>query len=144
MSNNQNLYVEDIFNKDKIDTSKYPKKELLPTLFKGSTKESKNNIKNKRVNVLSDYISYREFAQFEKRIDDKYQNIDKKLESLPNELELKFKEMLREELKELKRERKEDKKQIITWILTGTGLLLTFGSFIIAILGLLGKVFNWY
>ncbi|MGX0244570.1 hypothetical protein [Staphylococcus hominis] len=104
-----------------------------------------NTSNNKESQPMSnDFMTREEFVQFEKRMEDRYQNIDKKLETLPDELEWKFKEMVREELKELKRERKEDKKQIITWTLTGTGLLLTFGSFIITILGLLGKVFNWY
>ena len=77
-------------------------------------------------------------------MDTKIENIEKEISKMPDILEQRFQNLLDNKVKEVTDERKRDKRQIITWVLSGTGIITTFGSLIVAILGLLGKVLNWY
>lgn len=93
---------------------------------------------------MSEYVTEKELEKFEKMIDTKIENIEKEISKMPDILEQKFQNLLDNKVKEVTDERKRDKRQIITWVLSGTGIITTFGSLIVAILGLLGKVLNWY
>lgn len=93
---------------------------------------------------MSEYVTEKELEKFEKMIDTKIENIEKEISKMPDILEQRFQNLLDNKVKEVTDERKRDKRQIITWVLSGTGIITTFGSLIVAILGLLGKVLNWY
>lgn len=88
------------------------------------------------------------FQQFEKRIDekienhyarvnDKIDNLNSKIDSLPEIFSDKLKIALIDYAKEEKQERKDDKKTIIGWTISGT-------SAVVAILGLLGRMIGWF
>ncbi|MDO0995369.1 hypothetical protein [Staphylococcus borealis] len=83
---------------------------------------------------MSEYIERKEFEQFEKRIDDRFKNLESKIDDIPNRLSDKLQLALNEQMENFRKERKEDKKSIITWTLSGTSL-------IVAIAGLLAKLF---
>ncbi|PTJ81563.1 hypothetical protein BUZ84_06025 [Mammaliicoccus sciuri] len=72
---------------------------------------------------MSEFISRKEFEQFEKRIDDKFDNLNNKLDELPERIEDKIKFQI-----------SEMKNTQMKWFI-GT---------LIAILGVAGKVFGLY
>ncbi|MEX3469090.1 hypothetical protein QJ729_01910 [Staphylococcus hominis] len=106
---------------------------------------SNNKLKSKEEdNMNNDYITQREFNQFEKNIDYKINRLEKEISDIPEKMEDKIKILLNEQLqeiqkeqREIQKEQKEDKKTIITLTISGT-------SAIVAILGLLGKAFGWF
>lgn len=106
---------------------------------------SNNKLKSKEEdNMNNDYITQREFNQFEKNIDYKINRLEKEISDIPEKMEDKIKILLNEQLKEIQKEQreiqkeqKEDKKTIIALTISGT-------SAIVAILGLLGKAFGWF
>ncbi|MCI2913928.1 hypothetical protein [Staphylococcus hominis] len=88
------------------------------------------------------------FQQFERRIDEKIENhyarvndridnLNSKIDSLPKIFSDKLKIALIDYAKEEKQERKDDKKTIIGWTISGT-------SAVVAILGLLGRMIGWF
>ncbi|MGX0433111.1 hypothetical protein [Staphylococcus hominis] len=88
------------------------------------------------------------FQQFERRIDEKIENhyarvndridnLNSKIDSLPEIFSDKLKIALIDYAKEEKQERKDDKKTIIGWTISGT-------SAVVAILGLLGRMIGWF
>ncbi|MEB6170582.1 hypothetical protein MXL81_07825 [Staphylococcus pseudoxylosus] len=91
----------------------------------------------KEVPVMSEYISRKEFEQYEKRIDENFRHLNSKLDSLPNTLTDKITISLNDYENRIRKGRKEDKRSIITWSISGTSLL-------IAILGLIAKFLGWY
>ena len=93
-----------------------------------------SNSTYKEVDEMSEYIERKEFEQFEKRIDDRFKNLESKIDDIPNRLSDKMQLALSEQMESFRKERKEDKKSIITWTLSGTSL-------IVAIAGLLAKLF---
>lgn len=93
-----------------------------------------SNSTYEEVNKMSDYIERKEFEQFEKRIDDRFKNLESKIDDIPNRLSDKLQLALNEQMESSRKERKEDKKSIITWTLSGTSL-------IVAIAGILVKLF---
>lgn len=86
---------------------------------------------------MSEYISRKEFEQYEKRIDAQFDTINSKIDNLPNLLADKITISLNQYEKDIKRDSKENRKAIITWILSGTGIL-------IALAGLIGRVVGLY
>ncbi|HAL09007.1 MAG TPA: hypothetical protein DCO67_03445 [Staphylococcus sp.] len=72
---------------------------------------------------MNEYISRKEFEQFEKRIDDKFDNLNHKIDDLPMKIEDKIKLQI-----------SEMKNTQMKWFI-GT---------LIAILGVAGKVFGFY
>ncbi|QJF26305.1 hypothetical protein HF021_04765 [Mammaliicoccus vitulinus] len=72
---------------------------------------------------MNEYISRKEFEQFEKRIDDKFDNLNDKIDDLPMKIEDKIKLQI-----------SEMKNTQMKWFI-GT---------LIAILGVAGKVFGFY
>lgn len=100
----------------------------------GSYEFSPNsNSTYEEVDKMSEYIERKEFEQFEKRIDDRFKNLESKIDDIPNRLSDKLQLALNEQMENYRKERKEDKKSIITWTLSGTSL-------IVAIAGLLAKL----
>lgn len=91
----------------------------------------------KEVSVMSEYITRKEFEQYEKRIDENFKHLNSKLDNLPNILSDKITISLNDYENRIRKDRKDDKKSIITWSISGTGLL-------IAILGLIAKLLGWY
>ncbi|WP_241958133.1 hypothetical protein [Mammaliicoccus sciuri] len=86
-------------------------------------KHSIGNISSNEVIDVSEFISRKEFEQFEKRIDDKFDNLNNKLDELPERIEDKIKFQI-----------SEMKNTQMKWFI-GT---------LIAILGVAGKVFGLY
>ncbi|MFI3547387.1 hypothetical protein V5G65_15240 [Mammaliicoccus sciuri] len=86
-------------------------------------KHSIGNISSSEVIDMSEFISRKEFEQFEKRIDDKFDNLNNKLDELPERIEDKIKFQI-----------SEMKNTQMKWFI-GT---------LIAILGVAGKVFGLY
>lgn len=86
-------------------------------------KHSIGNINSNEVIDVSEFISRKEFEQFEKRIDDKFDNLNNKLDELPERIEDKIKFQI-----------SEMKNTQMKWFI-GT---------LIAILGVAGKVFGLY
>ncbi|WP_159454518.1 hypothetical protein [Staphylococcus cornubiensis] len=82
------------------------------------------------VNDMSEYISRKEFEQFEKRIDDNFKHLNSKMDSLPDRFSDKMEIALNQQLEKIRKERKEDKKSIITWSLTGTGIIVALLTFL--------------
>lgn len=92
-----------------------------------------SNSTYEEVDKMSDYIERKEFEQFEKRIDDRFRNLESKIDDIPNRLSDKLQLALNEQMESFRKERKEDKKSIITWTISGTSLIVT-------IVGVLAKL----
>ena len=136
--NLKNVSIEDRKNRRKVSS-------LDNYRSKGT--EYNKNLENK------DEIDMNEsdkdvFKQFEKRIDekienhyarvnDKIDNLNSKIDSLPEIFSDKLKIALNERADKERRERKDDKKAIIGWSISGTSLIIAF-------LGILGKAFGWF
>jgi len=104
----------------------------------GSYEFSPNsNSTYEEVDKMSEYIERKEFEQYEKRIDEKFDNLNSKIDSLPEIFSDKLKIALNERADKERRERKDDKKAIIGWSISGTSLIIAF-------LGILGKAFSWF
>ncbi|GGH99632.1 MULTISPECIES: hemolysin XhlA family protein [Mammaliicoccus] len=84
---------------------------------------SAGSISSNEVLNMNEYISRKEFEQFEKRIDDKFDNLNHKIDDLPMKIEDKIKLQI-----------SEMKNTQMKWFI-GT---------LIAILGVAGKVFGFY
>lgn len=93
-----------------------------------------SNSTYEEVDKMSNYIERKEFEQFEKRIDDRFKNLESKIDDIPNRLSDKLQLALNEQMESFRKERKEDKKSIITWTISGTSLIVT-------IVGFLAKLF---
>ncbi|MCG1433580.1 hypothetical protein K4P77_04910 [Staphylococcus epidermidis] len=93
-----------------------------------------SNSTYEEVDKMSNYIERKEFEQFEKRIDDRFKNLESKIDDIPNRLSDKLQLALNEQMESFRKERKEDKKSIITWTISGTSLIVT-------IVGVLAKLF---
>ena len=96
-----------------------------------------SNSTYEEVYKMSEYIERKEFEQYEKRIDEKFDNLNSKIDSLPEIFSDKLKIALNERADKERRERKDDKKAIIGWSISGTSLIIAF-------LGILGKAFGWF
>lgn len=72
---------------------------------------------------MTDYISKETFDQFEKRIDDKLDNIELKINALPDASDIKV--MLLENNEKYQKERKLDRNMIIGWMIGFVGLGFT-------------------
>lgn len=92
-----------------------------------------SNSTYEEVDKMSDYIERKEFEQFEKRIDDRFKNLESKIDDIPNRFSDKLQLALNEQMESFRKERKEDKKSIITWTISGTSLIVT-------IVGVLAKL----
>ncbi|MGX5789927.1 hypothetical protein ACWKSJ_02420 [Staphylococcus equorum] len=79
---------------------------------------------------VDNYITRDTFDQFEKRIDNKFDNIEKQVASLPSNSDIKV--MLLENNKELAKEAKQDRNTVIGWIIGFVGLGFT-----------VAKAFGW-
>ncbi|KTT79868.1 hypothetical protein NS202_12115 [Mammaliicoccus sciuri] len=128
MSNQKDI-LQTLKDRKNIDLSQYKKAA-------GFEIPIDSNIKNE-VSDMSEYISRKEFEQYEKRIDDQFATINTKIDNLPNTLADKITIALNQYEKEIKRDSKENRKAVITWILSGTGIL-------IALAGLIGRVIGLY
>lgn len=80
---------------------------------------------------MSEFVDRKEFEQFEKRIDDKFKTLDSKIDELPNRLNDKLQIAFNSQMETFRKERKEDRKSIITWTLTGTGVIIALASFLV-------------
>ncbi|OHS36322.1 hypothetical protein [Staphylococcus sp. HMSC62A08] len=80
---------------------------------------------------MSGFVDRKEFEQFEKRIDDKFKTLDSKIDDLPNRFNDKLQIALNSQLETFRKESKEDKKSIITWTLSGTGVIIALVSLIV-------------
>lgn len=89
------------------------------------------------VKDVSEYLRKGEFEQYEKRIDEKFENLNSKIDALPKIFEDKLEIALGKRAEDERRERKDDKKSIIGWSISGTSLIIAF-------LGILGKAFGWF
>lgn len=96
-----------------------------------------SNSTYEEVYKMSEYIERKEFERYEKRIDEKFDNLNSKIDSLPEIFSDKLKIALNERADKERRERKDDKKAIIGWSISGTSLIIAF-------LGILGKAFGWF
>jgi len=104
----------------------------------GSYEFSPNsNSTYEEVDKMSEYIERKEFEQYEKRIDEKFDNLNSKIDALPKIFEDKLEIALGKRAEDERRERKDDKKSIIGWSISGTSLIIAF-------LGILGKAFGWF
>ncbi|MEX2947714.1 hypothetical protein ABH521_000860 [Staphylococcus warneri] len=83
------------------------------------------------VAYMSEFVDRKEFEQFEKRIDDKFKTLDSKIDELPNRLHDKLQIAFNSQMETFRKERKEDRKSIITWTLTGTGVIIALASFLV-------------
>ncbi|WP_323702677.1 hypothetical protein [Mammaliicoccus sp. Dog046] len=72
---------------------------------------------------MSNFIDRSEFNQFEQRVDDKFNAIEKKIDNIPSSSDIKL--MLMENNKELKKEAKHDRNTIIGWTIAIVGLAVT-------------------
>ncbi|HEC2154251.1 hypothetical protein [Staphylococcus delphini] len=79
---------------------------------------------------MSEYISRQEFEQLEKRIEDNFKHLNSKIDSLPDRFSDKMEIALNQQLEKIRKERKDDKKSIITWSLTGTGIIVALLTFL--------------
>lgn len=84
------------------------------------------NFDKKEVGTMSEYITKDAFEQFEKRIDGKFEALDKKVNSLPSSSDIKV--MLLENNKELKKESKQDRNTIIGWMIAIVGVCITIAK----------------
>ncbi|MCE5011345.1 hypothetical protein [Staphylococcus warneri] len=88
-------------------------------------------VENSEVETMSEFVERKEFEQFEKRIDDKFNTLDSKIDDLPNRFNDKLQIALNNQMESLRKERKEDKKSIITWTLSGTGVIIALAGFLV-------------
>lgn len=104
------------FNKHDIMVLKKAIREVL----------KEENFNKKEVGTMSEYITKDAFEQFEKRIDGKFEALDKKVDSLPSSSDIKV--MLSENNKELKKESKQDRNTIIGWMIAIVGVCVTIAK----------------
>lgn len=88
-------------------------------------------VENSEVETMSEFVERKEFEQFEKRIDDKFNTLDSKIDDLPNRFNDKLQIALNNQMESLRKERKEDKKSIITWTFSGTGVIIALAGFLV-------------
>lgn len=86
---------------------------------------------------MSDYLQKGEFEQYEKRIDERINHLNSKIDALPELFADKLEIALGKRAEDERKERKDDKKAIIGWSISGTSLIIAF-------LGILGKAFGWF
>lgn len=72
-----------------------------------------------------------------KRIDEKFDNLNSKIDALPELFADKLEIALGKRAEDERKKRKDDKKSIIGWSISGTSLIIAF-------LGILGKAFGWF
>lgn len=82
------------------------------------------------VTNMSEYISRKEFEQYEKRIDDKFDTLNSKIDNLPNILEDKIEKHVNSA-----------KLQLIIWIV---GTSIASGGVLIALLTFVSKLIGLY
>jgi seryl-tRNA synthetase len=111
------------------------KKDSQPANFnkyrasKGININNSNNTVNEVID-MSEFIGRKEFEQFEKRIDDKFDTINSKIDNLPNILEDKIEKHVNSA-----------KLQLIIWIV---GTSIASGGLLIALLTFVAKLFGLY
>lgn len=93
-------------------------------------KHSIGNINSNEVIDVSEFISRKEFEQFEKRIDDKFDTINSKIDNLPSILEDKIEKHV-----------SSAKLQLIIWIV---GTSIASGGVLIALLTFVAKLIGLY
>lgn len=79
---------------------------------------------------MSEFIERKEFDQFEKRIDDNFQNLNSKIDNLPSMFEDKIEKHV-----------SNAKFQLVMWII---GTSIATGSLLITIIGLGAKLLGLY
>ncbi|PKE63962.1 hypothetical protein [Macrococcoides caseolyticum] len=120
-------------NNEVLDTNSFKNNENINSLF---------NNKSIKGDSMSEFITKETFNQFEKRVDQNLSILETKIDNIPSQIEDKLKVMLMEQSNEQRKERKEDRKTIITWIFTATGVSITGTSLIIGIATFILKFFN--
>lgn len=98
-------------------------KGILDKTIEASPEILDNSIKE--ADSMPDFIERKEFEQFEKRIDEKFDTLNKSIQDLPNRLQDKI-EISNNNLKEeIRKESKSDRNVIIGWLIGVAGLSIT-------------------
>ncbi|AUJ52974.1 hypothetical protein B2G94_09945 [Staphylococcus hominis subsp. hominis] len=104
---------------------KLDKPENRKTTSLARFKENKGyNVEKNEVEDMSEFIDRKEFEQYEKRIDEKFDNLNSKIDSLPEIFSDKLKIALNERAEKEREERKKDKHSIIGWTISGIGVII--------------------
>lgn len=129
--------------------------EVLDTMKLKKIGNSQSLHENKLIkgDNMTEYITKETFNQFEKRveqninhlkssIDTDIKHLNSKIDGLPSQIEDKIKIMLLEQSEKQQNERKEDRKTMIGWIMTATGISIAGTSMLIGVASFILKFFN--
>lgn len=115
--------------KAKVPPHNKDSKELNQSEQKISQSEVRKVLKgdfgeNRRSEMENNFISKGEFEQYEKRIDERFNNLNSKIDALPKTFEDKLEIALNRRAEKEREERKKDKHAIIGWTISGFGVII--------------------
>ncbi|MGK9044907.1 hypothetical protein [Mammaliicoccus vitulinus] len=84
---------------------------------------------------MSDFITRNEFEQFEKRVDERFDTLNGKIDRLPDIIQDKIIISMNNLEKGINETNKKNRKMVITSVLSGMGILIAFA-------GLIGNIFG--
>ncbi|WP_426361106.1 hypothetical protein [Mammaliicoccus sciuri] len=84
---------------------------------------------------MSEYVTRNEFEQYEKRVDERFDTLNNKIDYLPNIIQDKITISMNNLERSINETNKKNRKAVITSVLTGVGVLITVAGLIGNILG---------
>lgn len=86
---------------------------------------------------MSEYVTRNEFEQYEKRVDERFDTLNNKIDHLPNIIQDKITISMNNLERSINETNKKNRKAVITSVLSGVGVLITVAGLIGNILGVL-------
>ncbi|HCW34963.1 hypothetical protein MTW84_06305 [Mammaliicoccus sciuri] len=84
---------------------------------------------------MSEYVTRNEFEQYEKRVDERFDTLNNKIDYLPNIIQDKITISMNNLERSINETNKKNRKAVITSVLSGVGVLITVAGLIGNILG---------
>jgi len=84
---------------------------------------------------MSEYVTRNEFEQYEKRVDERFDTLNNKIDYLPNIIQDKITISMNNLERSINETNKKNRKAVITSVLSGVGVLITLAGLIGNILG---------
>ncbi|MCD8770012.1 hypothetical protein [Mammaliicoccus sciuri] len=84
---------------------------------------------------MSEYVTRNEFEQYEKRVDERFDTLNNKIDHLPNIIQDNITISMNNLERSINETNKKNRKAVITSVLSGVGVLITVAGLIGNILG---------
>lgn len=84
---------------------------------------------------MSEYVTRNEFEQYEKRVDERFDTLNNKIDYLPNIIQDKITISMNNLERSINETNKKNRKAVIASVLSGVGVLITLAGLIGNILG---------